>query len=297
MTYNIGGGRKNFDAKIDDLIEVVSEIRPDLLGLQEAWESIDGDGYSVLVAQAMAKALGDFQVYFGPTISMREDFHVAKKAFIDAIFKDMQEWQLGNALVSRWDFLRLGQLERNGTPVNIPLYRPTSYRGTRDTDPRNVLITRIGCGPINPYVMVTHLTTILGERRGAIPALQGKTEEARQIRWRQAQALLDLIQTHILDQGHFAILLGDFNATAGEPCLENVLERDGRFMRLVPVPQLATHPKAATPIDHILIFPGAWMVESRCWVVDNPLTRRASDHLPVVADLRITARNGSPQIG
>ena len=43
------------------------------------------------------------------------------------------------------------------------------------------------------------------------------------------------------------------------------------------------------PIDHILVHPVDRLTEYRCWIVDTPLAREASDHLPVVADVTIAS--------
>jgi endonuclease/exonuclease/phosphatase family metal-dependent hydrolase len=83
-------------------------------------------------------------------------------------------------------------------------------------------------------------------------------------------------------------LLGDFNAVAGEPCIGSVLESEGGFVRLIPAegPD-ATHPKAPGPIDHVFVYPRNRLVEYQCWIVDSATARRASDHLPVVADVEV----------
>ena len=83
-------------------------------------------------------------------------------------------------------------------------------------------------------------------------------------------------------------LLGDFNAVASEPCIASVLETEGGFVRLTPTKGPgATHPKALEPIDHIFVYPRHRLAEYQCWIVDSPTARRASDHLPVVADVKV----------
>jgi endonuclease/exonuclease/phosphatase family metal-dependent hydrolase len=287
MTYNIGGGRKDLQKSLVDVIEVVRQQEPDILGLQETCELVNADGIEFKAAQEIASALGNYHVAFCPTLSMREQFHLGKKLFIDGLFNDMLEWKLGNALISRWEFTRLSNPALPGTPSNVPLYRPPVYKGTRDTDPRYVILARVNCGFFSPFVLVTHLTTLVGERRGTIPAIKGKTEEAQMVRWQQARSIIDLVEQHILKQNQFAVLMADFNAVATEPCLAGVLAADGHFLRLAPEIETPTHPKAAGPIDHILVFEGEKSFNDRCWIVDDPLARRASDHLPVVAELNL----------
>jgi len=288
MTYNIAGGRQDLQAGIGDLIQVVNEEAPDILGLQEAGELVDADGKQFQAARKIASSLGNFHSVFYPTLSMREHLHLGKKIFIDNLFKDLKNWSLGNALISRWEFTRLSDPTTPGIPANVSLYRPPVYEGTRDTDPRNLILTRIKFGDLNPFLMITHLTTLLGERRGSTPAIKGKTEEAQITRWHQGQLILDMIQDNVIDRGGFAILMADFNAVASEPCISGVLEGQGNFVRLEPIMEIPTHPKASSPIDHILIYSGGRKFEYQCHVVDNPVAHRASDHLPVVATVTLS---------
>lgn len=287
MSYNIAGGREKMTADRQKLIQAILDFHPDILALQEAWQMVDLDGQVNDVVNSISVALGGFPAVFHPTLSMSEQFHVGKEIFIDGLFKDWREWKLGNGLISRWKFIRLGNPDLLGLPVNIPIFRPPVYEGTRDTDPRWVILSRINCGLIKPFVLTTHFTTLIGERRGRTPAISGKTEEAQIIRTRQAGAILDLIGKHILDENHFTILMGDFNAVAGEPCLRHILEKEAGFIRLVPEIELPTHPKATGPIDHILVYPGRWQFMYRCWIGDAPGLDDISDHRPVIADLTI----------
>ena len=50
---------------------------------------------------------------------------------------------------------------------------------------------------------------------------------------------------------------------------------------------VVTFPKISEPIDHIFVYPSNRLIEYECWIVDNPITQQASDHLPVVADVKI----------
>ena len=53
--------------------------------------------------------------------------------------------------------------------------------------------------------------------------------------------------------------------------------------------QEATHSEVIESIDHILVYPSERLMEYHCWIVDTPLAREASDHLPVVADVVIAS--------
>ena len=292
MTYNIGGGRRDFGSDMSDVLQVIDDLQPDILGIQEITELKDLDENWYRWTEKISRRLNYGEsYYFGPTLSLQDQFHVRKSILVRGIFNDWNGWWQGNALVSRWRFVRLGNPEKPGNPFNIPIFRPSVYLGNRDTDPRYVILSRIDCGNTSPYVLISHLTTLMGETgAGNLP---GKVEEAQLIRWRQCQQLIDLIQEELLLKGELVFLMADFNATANEPCISNILVNKGSFVRLKPEDEKATHAKMTSPIDHILVHAGNYRVEYHCWVVDNPTARRASDHLPVVADLRVFDQNSA----
>jgi len=78
--------------------------------------------------------------------------------------------------------------------------------------------------------------------------------------------------------------MGDFNATAEEYTLREMLERDHGIIQLKPQEDIATHPKAGT-VDHIYFYPASRLENYTCFVVNTPLAREISDHLPIVADI------------
>jgi endonuclease/exonuclease/phosphatase family metal-dependent hydrolase len=287
MTYNIGAVKKA-GYSFEGVLSVIEELQPDILAIQESVEMVDLDDAWVRQAASIAERLGyGDHHYFGAAISMREHFTSKKAAFVDGLFEGWQDWRLGNALVSRWPFVRLGDYSKPGAPQNLPLYRPLQYEGTRDTDPRSMVIGRIDLAPFYPYLIGTHFTTLVGERthRGRIDV--NVREDAHVVRWKQAQRLLDVVQRRLLDKGEVVFLLGDLNAIPGEACMSGVLEAGGRFTRLIPDNPQPTHPKIAEPVDHILVHGGDRRIEYRCWIVDDDECRKASDHLPVVADIEV----------
>jgi len=291
MTYNLGGARKDFGSVLSDAVEVVRMISPDVLIVQEAAEFQDADGvwHSFIGRIAAAGDFGKHQ-YFGPTLSMREHMHVRKALFVRGVYSDWLDWRQGNAILSRWEFTRLGDPAKLGVPKNVPLYVAPLYEGNRDTEPRHALVARINRPPIFPFVVGVHFTTLVAEREqeGSPRARPDRAEEAQTLRFKQARRLLDLLKGHVLESGEVVFLLGDFNAAASEPCISSVLENEGGFVHLIPTEdQSATHPKAVEPIDHILVYPPDRLIKYRCWVVNSPVAQRASDHLPVVADVVI----------
>lgn len=282
MTYNIGGGRKNLGSQFDSILEVIKNESPDILAAQEAttWNTLDGDQID---QPKMISATGMSAKYFffGPTLSMRDNFDARKDLFIHGIFKDWENWQQGNALISRWPFTRLGN-NKPGSPYNLPLFK-VMYSGNRETDPRYIILARIDMGFAKAFTLATHLTTLYGER-GA-KKLPKKDEEAQMMRWVQCERILDLVREYILEKNELAFLLGDFNAVYNEPSISNTLENKGGFVRLLPNNNIGTHVKLDTPVDHILVFPGKYHIKYDCRIVDDKFS--ASDHNPVVADITI----------
>lgn len=294
MTYNIGGGRKSFanargdfQKSLEAILELITDIQPDILMLQEATDYQDADGTWVSVLDQIARA-GNFgsHYYFGPTLTMREHMHVGKPILVEGVFCDWQDWRQGNAAFCRRGFVRLSDPAKAGLPRNVPIYRPPVYEGNRDTDPRYTLLARMNQGPQFPFVMGVHLTTLVGERGS--PVLPEEAQRAQVIRVGQARQLLDLIRRHLLEREELVFLLGDFNAENTEPCM-TVLENEGGFVRLAPSggPH-QTHPKASDAVDHILVYPRSRLVDYQCWTVNTELALNASDHLPVVADVIVT---------
>jgi endonuclease/exonuclease/phosphatase family metal-dependent hydrolase len=282
MTYNLGGGHGDLNAAA----QVVGEARPDILALQEAIQIQDADGKWRSDLSAISQAFAEPpHAHYEPTLTLAEHLDVTKRPMAQAIFADYLDWQHGNALVSRWPFHRLGDRSLPGVPRMVPLFRPAVYQGDRDTDPRAALIGRVGRPPHYPLVVSLHLTTLVGERGERIIA--GKPEQAAAMREAQTRRLLTLLKEYALARGELVFILGDFNAPITEPAILSVLLGEGEFMALRPENNLGTHPKVSQPIDHILVFPRTRVAEAHCRVIGSPEAYRASDHLPVVAEVKI----------
>jgi endonuclease/exonuclease/phosphatase family metal-dependent hydrolase len=294
MTYNIGGGRKNRGGRKGDgydlngeVLEVVRKWNPDVLGLQECIEWTDVDLCKHSYGQEIADALGHGQnYYFGRTLSMKENFHVRKEIMLYGLYNDWQDWAQGNAISMKYSFTRLGEPGGPGDPQNIALYRPPVYEGSRDTDPRYAVLARANIDGVYPYVVCTHLTTLVGERGGEMRELPGRLSEAQGMRYQQAKNLIELLRPK-LEENQVIVLMGDFNAGPNEASVASVLEGEGGFHLLSPRNNVATHPKLPNPIDHVLIYPPQQFDLARCscWIDDSDVAHAASDHLPVVADL------------
>ncbi|MDD2521743.1 MAG: endonuclease/exonuclease/phosphatase family protein [Anaerolineaceae bacterium] len=290
MTLNLGGGVKNFTGspeqstgKAQALAQLMNEINPDFLGVQEVAQYIDADGGLHSMIERI-KLDGNFDYHFyGETLSMKKHMQIKKDLMINGLFNDWWDWSKGNAVFSRTSFARLGNPGKDGVPRNVPIFTPLSYEGTRDTDPRYVILTRLRQEPY-PYLMNLHLTTLVGERGDHV--WTEVVEAARLTRSQQLSRVLGLVEEHVLIQDQPLILMGDFNAEIEEYSLKDMLERDHQFVHLAPVEKIPTHVSAGA-VDHIFFFPSRRLISYETHIVNSPLAHSISDHLPVVTDIVI----------
>lgn len=291
-TLNIGGGEKTFDeftnatqqSRQEALDMLVRRLDADVLCLQEVTQYVDAEGITHSLMDVIDKAGGYPHAFFGKVVSMETHMQVKKDVMVKGIFNDWWNWSMGNAIHSRLPFARLGDTSRPGVPRSIPVFRPLAYEGTRDTDPRSVLLTRLKEAPF-PYIATVHLTTLVGERPPDM--VPQKKEKAQLMRFHQVSRFLDLVRAHIIEKNEPLILAGDFNATEDEASIQHLLDAQPGFVRLRPENDGTTHPDLPRAVDHIFFFPQARLVDYTCRIEASELGRRASDHLPVVADLQI----------
>jgi endonuclease/exonuclease/phosphatase family metal-dependent hydrolase len=291
-TLNISGGEKSFEefpqatqkSRQEALEILVNRLDATLLCLQEVSEYTDSEGLAHSLMDGINKAGSYDYSYFGETISMDTHMQVKKDVMVKGVFNDWCDWSKGNAIHARIPFARLSDPSRPGTPRNIPIYQPPVYEGNRDTEPRFVILTRVK-EPPHPFIVTLHLTTLVNERRALRSPDQ--VNKAQKIRSQQISRLLDLVRDNILKKGEPLILAGDFNASSEEACIENMLLSENGFKRLKPENEGPSHPEAEDPIDHIFFFPEDRLLDYHCWIETSGLSRKASDHLPVVADLKI----------
>lgn len=284
MTYNIGG-IKSSNYSFDSVLQIIKELSPDFLCIQEIVEMTSGSGKLDSQVQEIASILGENTSYwFGPTISLYQNFHPSKNLFVDLVFKDTQEWLQGNAFFSKMNFIALGDELEEGLPKNLPLFTPVSYEGNRNTDPRKLLISRINIPQAYPYVLGTHLTTLVGEH-DENPEMRTQVKGlAQKMRLEQTKKILQIIERHTIHQGKMTILMGDFNANEDESCIVDILETEGKFVRLIP--ENIGNPQT---VDHIFIFAGDNCIDYRCRIYNEEIAYRASDHFPVYADISISS--------
>jgi len=286
MTYNVGK-LKDDPNRSGAILDVIQHFKPDVLALQELTITKYRDGLFQSFATQLITAMGYSNVIFGQTISLREHFHLNKELFIDGIFQGWKEWQMGNAIFSKYPYVDISDSQVYSDGFNIPIFKPIEYLGSRDTDPRYAIISRLEIKPHYPYIVNTHFTTLVGERGKEEEIIPGKKEEAIALRLEQARRISALVKKHIVEQKRMLFLCGDFNAMEDEACIKDELERKVGLTRLVPENVEPTHPKLPKPVDHIFIYAGTSCVKYRCHIVDEGLARKASDHLPVLAYIEI----------
>lgn len=291
-TLNISGGEKTFEefshdtqqSRQEALTLLIRRLDADVLCLQEMSQYVDADGVCHSLMDTVNAAGGYRHAFFGETVSMMTHLQVKKDTMAKGIFSDWQNWSKGNAIHSRFPFSRLGDPEHAGQPRNIPLFQPSLYEGTRDTEPRNSILARIK-NPPHPFIATLHLTTLKGERQRK--AKRPTIEKSQLIRHEQIETFLELVQTHILEKHEPLILAGDFNASQSEFSMAHLMSPDTGFVRLVPENDGPSHAGTNQAIDHIFFYPRDRLIDYSCRMDTSDLSRRASDHLPVVADLQI----------
>ncbi len=288
-TLNIGGGTKQYEGQAESMTPekrrkmgiLISQLNVDILCIQELAQYIDAEGKLHSMTENIRSDC-DYPYYlYGETLSMKRHMQVKQMKMVDGLFNDWWDWSKGNAVFSRFQFSRLGDETKEGTPRNIPIFQPLSYEGNRDTDPRYVILSRIKQPPY-PYIVNLHLTTLVGERGPS--AWSDIVDAARLTRQQQLDRVLTLVQQNIIDQGLPLILMGDFNAKPDEYTIKDYLIKEMGFVRLEPKKDISTHPIAGM-VDHIFFSPADRLISYECWIDDQQLAHQVSDHLPVIAEI------------
>lgn len=180
-------------------------------------------------------------------LSMSVRFHAAMR---------VEAEEYGDAILTRWPerLIRVGAL-------------PT-VKGVPGLEPRGALWTRVekdGCPPLN--VLTTHLGLVPREQRLQAAALIGAD-------W----------LGHAECQGP-TVLAGDFNATSITRPYQALTRRLADAQRACgQKPTIKTFPSGfpAIRIDHVFVSPHLRV--TRVQAPFSPLSRMASDHLPLVVD-------------
>ncbi len=160
---NFTGSPEQSENKTEALIQLIEEIKPDVFGVQEIAHYIDVDGITHSMVDRIHTDCSFQHAFYGETLSMKRHMQVKKDLMVKGLFIRLVGLVKGNALFSNIAFSRLSDTNKAGVPRNVPLYQPTSYEGSRDTDPRYVILARLKHDPF-PFVLNLHLSTLTGER-------------------------------------------------------------------------------------------------------------------------------------
>ena len=176
--------------------------------------------------------------------------------------------------------------ERYGDAILTPLPHRLVRSGPLPTLPRGRLERRgalwvaVEIAPgVELQVVNTHLGLVPLEQRGQVAALLG-ADWIGHAAWRSP-----------------AVLLGDFNATSRYAAYRTLTARLRDVQRGPGGERLARRASRTFPsrlpvlrLDHMFLTPGLEVVEVHA--ATGPLARLASDHLPLVADLRLNSPRG-----
>lgn len=164
--------------------------------------------------------------------------------------------QYGHAVLSRWP---LEIVKNAGLPT---------LAGGVWPEPRGALLTKVHLGGMGLNILTTHLGLSAQERLLQMAAIMGPE-------W-----LEPLLNKEPV------IFCGDLNLRPGSPAhafgrerMQDVVLASRQAIRTF------SSTKLMVQLDHIFVSPH--LVPERVFTVKNDLTRVASDHLPLIADLRI----------
>jgi endonuclease/exonuclease/phosphatase family metal-dependent hydrolase len=306
VTFNIGGARgmrpaphdhdKLAEDTITTLQQVINPTQPTLIALQESGLAFV-NGATKNVGRKMAELLGkDYIDAFVPEVNMRD--HPHPNLWDRPSYRGMMHAAEGNAIVTNlkpmdwsWGTYEsiISQKVFSSWTRHTSISRASLYStGSRDTQPRQLLVSSLVYNGIPLYVMNTHLGVLTGEDRHD-PEYE-RSRSASQMRMEQVREIL-----HVIDELKTAdetnesperaiILTGDFNATLDSPEME-MLQQE--FRLLVPENQQSeqwTHQSHRILIDHILLHdPSQSFDVISCHIQHNPPFDDLTDHRPAVA--------------
>jgi endonuclease/exonuclease/phosphatase family metal-dependent hydrolase len=191
-TYNIAGGKSSHDLVVDGartqrLLTKIRELRCDLLGLQEVRANPPGIEPNVAAEIAREALKAGYYACFGTGLG--EEVYPERER-IGGLMRGIYQ---GNMILSRYPISRYH---------SFLISDFADYDGTRDTEPRHVLIAKVNLGDDTPvYFAVTHLLT-MRDRELAVAA------ERRKV---QAERILSIMNS-LPDGGSIPqLLVGDFN--------------------------------------------------------------------------------------
>ena len=305
VTFNIGGARGMRPAPHDHeklavdaicaLKQVINPAQPTVIALQETGLAMV-NGSQKNVARKMARLLGeDYLDAFAAEVTMCD--HPHPNLWDRPAFRHMTHAAEGNAIITNlptedWSWGSYPSYHNCGVAGawarSTGISRATLYSsGSRDTQPRNLMVASLNYRGIPLYFLNTHLGVLIGEDRR--DATYERSRTASQMRQAQVNEILHVVDElkradEANEQPERAIVLaGDFNAQPATPEME-MLQRD--FRLLAPendARQQWTHHAHRILIDHILLHDPADQFEVISCHIQNQIPfDDLTDHRPTV---------------
>jgi len=305
VSFNIGGARSMRPAPHDHdklaqdsyrtLRRVINPRQPSLIALQEAGIATYKRSLKN-VSRRMARRLGrDFVDAFAAEVSMRT--HPHPNLWDRPAYHNMSAAAEGNAIVTNlarepwpWGSYSAEDADTDSSAWarHTSISRASLYSsGTRDTQPRNLMVASLNYRGIPLYFMNTHLGVLIGEDRQD-PSYE-RSRTASHMRQRQVNEILYVMEElkwadRVNECPQRAILLaGDFNAQPAAPEMEQLQQH---FRLLQPEndsKDMWTHQQHRVLIDHILLHDPLQQFEViSCHIQTELPYDDLTDHRPVV---------------
>jgi endonuclease/exonuclease/phosphatase family metal-dependent hydrolase len=304
VTTNIGGHRHLNNEPLD-AAQIARDVRgilpidptlPTLIAVQETtqvWR--DSEQYSD--GELLAQILGqNYHFMFAPEVD--SDMHAHSTIWERSMYRGYTRVKNGNGIVTNlplanwtWSLPEKGYPGANGiSAINSMISHAKLYStGSRDTQPRNLIVTCVESPFGALYFMTTHLSTLRSEDRHnpqhqvSQPASDERLFECSQLL--RVVNELRAAEREANIEPRPMILAADFNAEASTREMQSL---QSKFKLVEPAPsEGGTHIKHKINIDHILICDPAQKLPpvQHCFVNTAPEVANVTDHRPVIAIL------------
>jgi endonuclease/exonuclease/phosphatase family metal-dependent hydrolase len=304
VTANIGGHRHLNDEPLN-AAQIARDVRgilpidptlPTLIALQETTQVWRGEE-SFSDGQQLASQLGNpYRFMFAPEIDSTIHSHSA--IWQRPMYRGYTRVKNGNGIVTNlpaaswtWSVPDEGYPGAGGAQaISTCISRAKLYStGSRETQPRNLIVSCLQSPFGAVYFMTTHLSTLRGEDRHS-PSASG-SQQASAERSLECGQLLFLVaelrraESEANIEPRPIILAADFNAQTESPEIK-FLEQIFKLLK-PPPSEDGTHLKHKIHIDHILISDPNHILPpvQKCFINTAPEVVNVTDHRPVIAIL------------
>ena len=304
VTFNIGGARGMRPAPHDHhrlasdtfatLKQVINPRQPTIIALQETGRAIHRERCRD-VGKRLARLLGEqYMASFAPEVTMCQ--HPHPNLWDRPAYRDMREAAEGNGIVTNlsaeswsWGSFPAGCHGKETWARHTNISRATLYSsGSRDTQPRNLMVASLRYRGMPLYFLNTHLGVLLGEDRRDMEFELSRA--ASQMRQGQVADILNVVdELKAADRANEAperaiLLAGDFNAQPDSPEME-ALQRQFRLLSPENMrSELWTHDQYRILIDHVLLHdPAGHMNVISCHIQSKLPFDDLTDHRPLAA--------------